>query len=165
MIALDLTPTQVRTHLGVETQRQWNDRAVTRTTPALLGLFSLVTLPAHPHVQDNIVSRCFCKSWSILPHPLARERQVGFARLPVVADLHQHGAHQPQARLLIGEEARHPCPTFHLTVEVLSGDPLDAVPGAAHGPRRSSGDGTGSAATADCRRPRGGPPSAPRGRR
>jgi len=31
-------------HLGVETQRQWSDLAILRTTPALLGLFSLVTL-------------------------------------------------------------------------------------------------------------------------
>src|SRR5438094_579845 len=34
-------------HPGVETQRQWSDRAIQRTTPALLGLFSLVTLLAH----------------------------------------------------------------------------------------------------------------------
>lgn len=37
----------VRTHLGVETQRQWNELAILRTTPALLGLFSIVTLLAH----------------------------------------------------------------------------------------------------------------------
>jgi hypothetical protein len=37
----------VRTHLGVETQRQWSDKAIARTTPALLGLFSIVTLLAH----------------------------------------------------------------------------------------------------------------------
>src|SRR5919206_410183 len=35
---------EVRRHLGVETQRQWSDLAILRTTPALLGLFSLVTL-------------------------------------------------------------------------------------------------------------------------
>ncbi|HUB13865.1 MAG TPA: hypothetical protein VMB34_18095, partial [Acetobacteraceae bacterium] len=35
---------EVRTHLGVETQRQWSDRAILRTTPVLLGLFSLITL-------------------------------------------------------------------------------------------------------------------------
>src|SRR5437588_10928339 len=35
---------EVRTHLGVETQRQWSDLAIVRTTPALLGLFSLVTI-------------------------------------------------------------------------------------------------------------------------
>ena len=37
----------VRTHLGVETQRQWSDKAIARTPPALLGLFSLITLLAH----------------------------------------------------------------------------------------------------------------------
>jgi DDE superfamily endonuclease/Archaeal putative transposase ISC1217 len=35
---------EVRAHLGVETQRQWNDLAIERTTPVLLGLFSLVCL-------------------------------------------------------------------------------------------------------------------------
>jgi hypothetical protein len=37
----------VRTHLGMETQRQWSDKAVARTTPTLLGLFSFITLLAH----------------------------------------------------------------------------------------------------------------------
>jgi hypothetical protein len=35
---------EARRHLGVETQRQWSDLAILRTTPALLGLFSLVAL-------------------------------------------------------------------------------------------------------------------------
>jgi hypothetical protein len=33
----------VRDHLGVETQRQWSGKAIARTTPCLLGLFSIVT--------------------------------------------------------------------------------------------------------------------------
>jgi hypothetical protein len=44
---LETTFQEVRAHLGVETQRQWNDLAIHRTTPVLLGLFSLVTLLAH----------------------------------------------------------------------------------------------------------------------
>ena len=44
---LEVTFQEVRAHLGVETQRQWSDLAIMRTTPALLGLFSLVTLWAH----------------------------------------------------------------------------------------------------------------------
>ena len=44
--ALEVTFAQVRAHLGVETQRQWTDLAIARTTPVLLGLFSLVTLLA-----------------------------------------------------------------------------------------------------------------------
>ena len=43
----EVTFAEVRRHLGVETQRQWSDPAIARTTPALLGLFSLVTLWAH----------------------------------------------------------------------------------------------------------------------
>lgn len=45
--SVEVTFHEVRTHLGVETQRQWSDLAILRTTPALLGLFSLVTLFAH----------------------------------------------------------------------------------------------------------------------
>ncbi len=44
---LEVTFHEVRTHLGVETQRQWSDKAIVRTTPALLGLFSLITLLAN----------------------------------------------------------------------------------------------------------------------
>ena len=43
---LEVTFEETRAHLGVETQRQWSDRAIARTTPCLLGLFSLVTLLA-----------------------------------------------------------------------------------------------------------------------
>ena len=38
---------EVRAHLGVETQRQWSDHAIARTTPILMGLFSWTTLAAH----------------------------------------------------------------------------------------------------------------------
>jgi DDE superfamily endonuclease len=48
---VEVTFHEVRTHLGVETQRQWSDLAIARTTPCLLGLFSLVTLLAHLHAQ------------------------------------------------------------------------------------------------------------------
>jgi len=46
----------VRAHLGVETQRQWSDLAILRTTPALLGLFSVVTLCAHELLQGQLLS-------------------------------------------------------------------------------------------------------------
>ena len=41
---METTFQEARSHLGVETQRQWSDLAILRTTPALLGLFSLVTV-------------------------------------------------------------------------------------------------------------------------
>ncbi len=51
---LEVTFEEARAHLGIETQRQWSPLAIARTTPVLLGLFSLVTLFAHQllHGQD-----------------------------------------------------------------------------------------------------------------
>lgn len=50
---LEVTFHEVRAHLGVETQRQWSDLAILRTTPALLGLFSLVTLFAQARLDGQ----------------------------------------------------------------------------------------------------------------
>jgi hypothetical protein len=49
---IETTFQEVRRHLGVETQRQWSDLAILRTTPVLLGLFSLVTLWAGDLMGD-----------------------------------------------------------------------------------------------------------------
>src|SRR5206468_8076379 len=50
---VEVTYQEVRRHLGVETQRQWSDLAIGRTTPALLGLYSLVTLLAHERLSQS----------------------------------------------------------------------------------------------------------------
>lgn len=50
---LEVTFQEARAHLGLETQRQWSDLAIARTTPALLGLFSLVTLLAQHLTQGH----------------------------------------------------------------------------------------------------------------
>jgi hypothetical protein len=44
--SVEVTFEEARAHRGVETQRQWSDQAIARTTPVRLGLFSLVTLLA-----------------------------------------------------------------------------------------------------------------------
>ena len=44
---IEVTFEEARAHLGVETQRQWSDNAINRTTPVLFGLFSLVCLMAY----------------------------------------------------------------------------------------------------------------------
>ncbi len=44
---VEVTFEEGRRHLGLESQRQWSDKAIARTTPALLGLYSLVCLMAH----------------------------------------------------------------------------------------------------------------------
>jgi hypothetical protein len=45
---LEVTVQALRAHLGMETQRPWTPLALARTPPALLGLFSLLTVLAHP---------------------------------------------------------------------------------------------------------------------
>lgn len=50
---VEVTFHEVRTHLGVETQRQWADLSILRITPALLSLFSVVTLLANLHARKQ----------------------------------------------------------------------------------------------------------------
>ncbi|SRR5712691_8606295 len=49
---IEVTFEEVRAHLGFESQRQWSPNAILRTSPALLGLFSFVTLLAH-HLSSS----------------------------------------------------------------------------------------------------------------
>ena len=43
---VEVTFEESRRHLGIETQRQWSDKAIGRETPCLFGLFSLITMVA-----------------------------------------------------------------------------------------------------------------------
>jgi hypothetical protein len=43
---VEVTFEESRRHLGIETQRQWSDKAIGRTTPCLFGMFSLITMMA-----------------------------------------------------------------------------------------------------------------------
>jgi hypothetical protein len=66
--SIEVTFAEVRRHLGVESQRQWSDPAIARTTPALLGLFSLVTLWAHElHANQPMMPRA--AAWYAKPLP------------------------------------------------------------------------------------------------
>ena len=53
--SLEVTFEEAREHLGMETQRQWSDLAIARTTPCLLGMFSLIALLTHRLQADGIV--------------------------------------------------------------------------------------------------------------
>jgi hypothetical protein len=50
---MEVTFEEARAHLGMETQRQWNDRAIARTTPALLSLYSIITLTAQLLIEKG----------------------------------------------------------------------------------------------------------------
>jgi hypothetical protein len=60
--SLEVTFEESRAHLGIETQRQWSDLAIARTTPARFGLFSLVVLMAHA-LQSNQELPCEQTAW------------------------------------------------------------------------------------------------------
>jgi len=50
---VEVTFEESRAHIGVETQRQWSDKAIARTTPVLFGLYSIVTLMAKQIIQED----------------------------------------------------------------------------------------------------------------
>ena len=50
---MEVTFEEARAHLGMETQRQWSDVAIARTTPVLLGLFSIVALMADRLIKQS----------------------------------------------------------------------------------------------------------------
>jgi hypothetical protein len=65
---MESTFQEVRQRLGFETQRQWSELAIRRSAPALLGLFSLVTLFAHQHMTKGADS-ARQTAWYRKPHP------------------------------------------------------------------------------------------------
>jgi hypothetical protein len=92
---MEVTFQEVRWHLGFETQRQWSELAIRRTTPALLGLFSLVTLFADRRMRQT--AGAFRQAaWYHKRHPtfadalaLVRKElwaQESFCRSPVDAE-------------------------------------------------------------------------------
>jgi hypothetical protein len=86
---VEVTFRAVRDHLGVETQRQWSDRAIARTTPCLLGLFSIVTLLA-ARLGHRARLRVSAAAWYRKEHPTFSDRRgpppnlgrAGFAHVP-----------------------------------------------------------------------------------
>ncbi len=50
---IEVTFEETRAHLGIETQRQWSDKAIARTTPSLMALFSLICLFAREILKDQ----------------------------------------------------------------------------------------------------------------
>ena len=53
--SVEVTLEETRAHLGVETQRQWSEKAIERTTPVLLALFSIITLLADRRQQQGML--------------------------------------------------------------------------------------------------------------
>jgi len=65
---IEVTFEEARRHLGLETQRQWSDLAIARTTPVLLALFSWVTIVAH-HLQQTEPVSVRQAAWYVKDRP------------------------------------------------------------------------------------------------
>jgi DDE superfamily endonuclease len=76
---IETTFEESRAHLGIETQRQWSDRAIERTTPCLFGLYSVVALLAHALHPDGKIpiqrTAWYTKSHATFVDALAVVRQ------------------------------------------------------------------------------------------
>lgn len=95
---IEVTFFEMRAHLGLETQRQWSDRAIERTTPCLFGLFSLLVLMArclHPRRLPVRQSSWYAKSEATFSDVLAAVRQHLWASFH-----YKTSATQPNASLM-----------------------------------------------------------------
>lgn len=109
---LEVTFEELRAHLGVETQRQWSDLAIARTTPALFGLFSWITLAAHVlTAQQHLVPRKAAWYAKVLPtfaDAIALVRQ----HLWLASETFSMSSHEPEMRKV-------PVPFFNRLIESL----------------------------------------------
>jgi hypothetical protein len=88
--AVETTYEEARAHLGMETQRQWSDPAIFRTTPLLLGLYSVVTLYVHQNADRLALSprraAWYPKPAATFADAIARLRQhLWFERIVISA--------------------------------------------------------------------------------
>ncbi len=78
---VEVTFEESRRHLGVETQRQWTDKAIARSTPALMGLFSIVCL---------IALRLISKGKELIPQTTAWYQKTGVTFSDVLTFVRRH---------------------------------------------------------------------------
>src|SRR3954447_14758307 len=109
--AVEPTFQEARRHLGFETQRQWSDLAIHRTTPLLLGLFSLVTLWAADLAAQTGKLAVLGAAWYRKPNPtfadcLAAVRRVLWAEEAVSPILWRDDYPTWRARARTAESAR-----------------------------------------------------------
>jgi DDE superfamily endonuclease len=120
--AVEPTFQETRRHLGFETQRQWSDRAIHRTTPLLLGLFSLVTLWAANQAERTGTLAVLGAAWYRKPDPtfadcLAAVRRVLWAEEAVSPILWRNDYPTWRAR---ARTAENPRPLQQRLAELMS---------------------------------------------
>ena len=100
---IEVTFQEARAHLGVETQRQWSDHAVARTTPCLFGLFSIVTLLAgqlHQQTRTTVLTDSwYHKSRPTFADALAAVRRQMWRETGLLTSQRQHKTPKPTRAL------------------------------------------------------------------
>lgn len=109
---LEVTFQEARLHLGLETQRQWSDLAIARTTPILLGLFSLITLIAHHLTDDDHPLPVRSTAWYTKSEPTFSDA-IAFVRFYLLSNL-KFNYSLPQSRLHL-----FPDPIFRGLVDAI----------------------------------------------
>lgn len=93
---IEVTFEETRAHLGVETQRQWSNLAIARTTPLLMGLFSFVVLVAHKMNQTKALVSMNITSWYDKKDELTFSDVLTFVRYEIWTEKHfSKSANQP----------------------------------------------------------------------
>ena len=87
----EVTFEEARAHLGIQTQRQWSGKAIARTTPCLLALYSLVALAARHLFSTGQVYRR-CAAWYPKPQATFSDTIAGVRRA-----LWSHAYFQPHS--------------------------------------------------------------------
>jgi hypothetical protein len=96
---LEVTFEEARAHLGMETQRQWNERAIARTTPALLSLYAIITLTAQLLIEKG--ATCVrSTAWYRKTHPTFADA-MALVRRQLWEHLHFSMSQQETAMLKI----------------------------------------------------------------
>ena len=108
---VEVTFHEVRTHVGFETQRQWSDLAIARTSPVLLGLFSLITLLAHG-LADGAKLPLSAAAWYRKPLPTFADA-IALVRLRYWSNLDSFLSSSDTHMMKI------PLPLFHRLAEAL----------------------------------------------
>jgi hypothetical protein len=103
---MEVTFEETNAHLGLPGQRQWNDRAIERSTPVRLALFSLVSLVANQLELRGESIPVFRTAWYAKKYPtfsdtLAAVRRLIWAQMDFLVSSSDNDIEKPPEKLFV----------------------------------------------------------------